>query len=191
MDLQPDYPADGRQQRRGAFVVAALFAAVAALAAADLVSDFGEGTSAGHVAVEGAVVFAGLVGFVLVLRRILDLARREAAARREASELGSRLAAVRQEAERWRTEAKDLLQGLGAAIERQLVRWGLTAAEKEIGLLLLKGLSHKQVADARGVGEATVRQQARGIYKKAGVDGRHDLAAFFLEGLLGHAAPED
>lgn len=31
---------------------------------------------------------------------------------------------------------------------------------------------------------ATVRQQARNLYKKAGLSGRHDLAAFFLEDLL-------
>ena len=36
----------------------------------------------------------------------------------------------------------------------------------------------------RATGEATVRQQARGIYRKAGVEGRHDLAAFFLEDML-------
>jgi DNA-binding NarL/FixJ family response regulator len=35
------------------------------------------------------------------------------------------------------------------------------------------------------VSETTVRQQARAIYRKAGLSGRHDLAAFFLEDLLG------
>jgi DNA-binding CsgD family transcriptional regulator len=76
------------------------------------------------------------------------------------------------------------LAGLGRAIDRQLVRWGLSPAETAIALLLLKGLSLKQIAAMRDVSEATVRQQARGIYRKAGVEGRHDLAAFFLEGLL-------
>ena len=36
----------------------------------------------------------------------------------------------------------------------------------------------------RSVAEATVRQQAAAIYKKAGVSGRHELSAFFLEDLL-------
>jgi DNA-binding CsgD family transcriptional regulator len=40
----------------------------------------------------------------------------------------------------------------------------------------LKGLSRKEVAELRSVGETTVRQQARAIYKKAGLEGRHDLA---------------
>ena len=71
-----------------------------------------------------------------------------------------------------------------AAIDRQLERWGLSAAEHEVALLLLKGLSHKTIADRRGTEEATVRQQSRAIYRKAGLAGRHDLAAFFLEDLL-------
>ena len=50
-------------------------------------------------------------------------------------------------------------------------------------MFLLKGLSHKEVAYARGVSEATARQQAGAVYKKAGLLGRHDLAAFFLEEL--------
>jgi DNA-binding NarL/FixJ family response regulator len=51
-------------------------------------------------------------------------------------------------------------------------------------LLLLKGLSHKEVAKVRSVSEATARQQARAVYKKGGLSGRHDLAAFFLEDLM-------
>jgi DNA-binding CsgD family transcriptional regulator len=35
----------------------------------------------------------------------------------------------------------------------------------------------------RGISEATARQQARAVYRKAGVGGRNDLAAFFLEDL--------
>jgi DNA-binding CsgD family transcriptional regulator len=62
---------------------------------------------------------------------------------------------------RWRDEARDLITGLGTAIDRQLETWGLSPAEKELALLLLKGLSHKEVAGVRGVSEATVRQQAR------------------------------
>ncbi len=54
-----------------------------------------------------------------------------------------------------------------------------------MGLLLLKGLSHQEVADVRNVSERTVRQQARSLYRKAGLTGRADLAAYFLEDLLG------
>lgn len=61
----------------------------------------------------------------------------------------------------------------------------LSPAERQIALLLLKGLSHKEIAQIRLVSETTVRQQARSLYRKAGLSGRNDLAAFFLEDLLG------
>lgn len=184
MDLQQEHAPHGGSERRRLGVVVALFGLVALLATADLVADFGEGTTLGHVAIEGAVVAAGAFGLWWGLRRMAALRAEARAATASAQQLEARLAEVRGAAERWRSEAKDLLQGLGAAIDRQLVRWELTPAERDIAVLLLKGLSHKQVAEVRGVGEATVRQQARSIYRKAGVEGRHDLAAFFLEGVL-------
>ena len=70
------------------------------------------------------------------------------------------------------------------ALDRQFQRWALSPAEKEVALLLLKGLSHKEIAEVRSITEATARQQARAVYKKAGLSGRADLAAFFLEDLL-------
>lgn len=158
--------------------IAALFVAIAALAAVDLIADLREGTTLGHVAIEGGVVVVALSGAGWMAAQVR-------AARREAQELRVVAEASREEAARWRTEAHDLIAGLSAAIDRQLERWGLTPAEKEIALLLLKGLSHKEVAEVRQVSETTVRQQARAIYRKSGLTGRHDLAAFFLEDLLG------
>ena len=64
------------------------------------------------------------------------------------------------------------------------MRWGLTAAEREVGLLMLKGLSHKEVAAARSTTEITIRQQALSIYRKSGLRNRSELSAFFLEDLL-------
>ena len=83
-----------------------------------------------------------------------------------------------------RQESHELMRGLGAAIQKQFARWELTAAESEIGLLLLKGLSHKQIAGLRQTSERTVREQARSLYRKAGLSGRASLSAFFLEYLL-------
>jgi DNA-binding CsgD family transcriptional regulator len=74
--------------------------------------------------------------------------------------------------------------GLGAAIEKQFERWALSKSEAEVGLLLLKGLSHREIGEVRGVSERTVREQARAVYRKAGLSGRSALSAFFLEDLL-------
>ena len=51
-------------------------------------------------------------------------------------------------------------------------------------LLLLKGLSTREVAAVRSTSERTVREQARSVYVKAGLTGRAALSAFFLEDLL-------
>jgi DNA-binding NarL/FixJ family response regulator len=160
------------------------FAVVALLAAVDLASDLGEGTTVGHVLAEAGVFVVGLLGAAVMARRLRNLIRSERAARDEAAALAERLKATEAEAARWRGEARDLLDGLGAALDRQFERWALSPAEKEVALLLLKGLSHKDIADVRTVTEATARQQARAVYKKAGLSGRNDLAAFFLEDLL-------
>jgi len=164
--------------------LALVFAAIAALAAIDLALDLAEGASVLHVAAEGSVALLGAGGAV-VMGRSLARARRQARAHAaDADELGRRLEATRADAERWRRDAGELLRGLGAAIDDQFGRWQLTTAEREVALLLLKGLSHKEIASARGVGEPTVRQQAQAVYRKAGLAGRSELAAFFLEDLL-------
>ena len=94
------------------------------------------------------------------------------------------LQVARAEGEAWRSEARAHVAGLGAAIEKQFEIWGLTRAECEIGLLMLKGLSHKEIGALRGTTDATVRHQAKAIYQKAGVESRTAFCAFFLEDLL-------
>jgi len=164
--------------------VLSAFLATALLAAIDLVSDLHEGTTVGHVLTEGATLVVGLLGAALVARRLLRTIRRADAAVAEARELAGQLEATAAEAAAWRTQARELMAGLGEAIDEQFIRWRLSPAEKEVGLLLLKGLSHKEIASVRTVTENTARQQARAIYRKAGLSGRHDLAAFFLEDLM-------
>lgn len=184
VDSQPAHEADPTSEGRRLGAVLVAFVAVIGLAAADVVADLREGTTLRHVLMEIAVVVAALAGAVLVARQLLPLLRRGRAAEQELEQLAARLAATEAEAARWRTEAGDLLRGLGAALDQQFERWALSPAEKEVALLLLKGLSHKEIAEVRSITDATARQQARAVYKKAGLSGRNDLAAFFLEDLL-------
>jgi DNA-binding CsgD family transcriptional regulator len=160
-------------------VIAALvlFAAIGGLIAVDVVTDLSQGTSASHIVFEGAAMVIALAGVAFLLLRLR-------VAQTERHRLGKDLRLAQAEAERWRAEARDLLAGLGAAVSQQFDRWQLTPAEQEVGLLLLKGLSHKEVADVRATSERTVRQQAFALYKKAGLGGRAELAAFFFEDLL-------
>lgn len=94
------------------------------------------------------------------------------------------LDAARIQGRQWRDETRALLKGPGEAIDRQFVTWKLTSAEREIGLLILKGLSLKEIAAVRVTSERTIRAQAQSIYAKAGLSGRAALSAFFLEDLL-------
>jgi DNA-binding NarL/FixJ family response regulator len=94
------------------------------------------------------------------------------------------LETARSEGEGFRKQVQAHLDGLGAAIDRQFDAWRLTEAEREVGLLMLKGFGHKEIAAFRGTSEATVRQQARSVYQKSGMNGRTVFCAFFLEDLL-------
>ncbi|MFN3164676.1 MAG: helix-turn-helix transcriptional regulator [Pseudohongiellaceae bacterium] len=66
----------------------------------------------------------------------------------------------------------------------QFTNWQLSASEVDVALLLIKGLSMKEIATARNVKEKTVRTQAASVYAKSGHAGRHELAAHFIEDLM-------
>ena len=88
------------------------------------------------------------------------------------------------ERDAWRASAEAALAGLGHAIDERFSAWNLTPAEREVALLLLKGRSHKQIAFTTGRSERTVRQHAVAVYQKSRLNGRAELAAFFLEDVL-------
>ena len=77
-----------------------------------------------------------------------------------------------------------LIGDMLAVINTRFQRWGLSESESDVALLLIKGLSMKEIAEARSVKEKTVRTQAASIYAKSGQAGRHELAAYFMEDLM-------
>jgi DNA-binding CsgD family transcriptional regulator len=91
---------------------------------------------------------------------------------------------ARAEGEGWRSQVQSHLAGLKDAMDQQFQAWGMTAAEREVGLLILKGLSHKEIAALRATTDATVRQQAQAIYRKARLPGKTAFSAYFLEDLF-------
>lgn len=62
--------------------------------------------------------------------------------------------------------------------------WKLTASEREIALFLIKGLSTQEISDIRDTRPGTIKSQCSAVYQKAGVTGRNELAAYFVEDLL-------
>lgn len=137
-----------------------------------------------HVAFEAAMVLVSLT-FAVVLftgwRRTAGALRRT-----HATLAATDLTLTRREAERdrWRRTAEEALAGFSRAIARQFDEWQLTRAEREVALLILKGEGHKQAAAKLGRSERTVRQHAVEVYRKAGLQGRAELAAFFLNDLM-------
>jgi len=155
----------------------AMFALIAVLMAVDTVIDYRQSGSFVAQTFEMLVFVAALGGIGIHAWQL-------ASARSRTERLDRELTETRAEAQRWSQEAKDVLKGLGAAIDAQFEKWGLTPAERDVALLQLKGLRHKEIAELRHTSERTVRQQALAVYRKAGLAGRTDLAAFFLEDLL-------
>ncbi|MEZ4321616.1 MAG: helix-turn-helix transcriptional regulator [Myxococcota bacterium] len=145
-------------------VASALFTLIALLVGADLLSDAGAGAGLFHLSAEGAGTLVAIAGAVWSFRRFL-------------TEQGT--------AREWRARAEELLASAGTSVDAQLAKWDLTPAEAEVALLLLKGLSFKEIGAVRDTSERTARDQARSVYKKAGVAGRAEFSAWFIEDLLG------
>lgn len=69
-------------------------------------------------------------------------------------------------------------------IEALFTEWKLTPAEKDVAIYLIKGMSFVEIAAVRQAKEGTVKAQSNTLYRKAGVKGRHELLALFLDELL-------
>jgi DNA-binding CsgD family transcriptional regulator len=158
------------------FVIAMLLAIVVA-GSIDVALDVQTEWRSFHVAVELTLILLSLGTSIFLWwrwyrsQRSLDQAREALETRRS-------------ERDAWRERAQRLLEGLGEEIDRQLRDWGLTPAERQTALFLLKGLSHKEIARLTERSERTVRQHAVSVYRKSGLSGRAGLSAFFLEDLL-------
>lgn len=163
--------------RKSTWIMLAGSGAFALLVAMDLVNDYQSGGTGRHLILEGLLfVISGGV-FVMGVGQLIR-------ARQEVTVLKDNLDRVRHEKEQWQKETHQLLAGLSQKIENQFSQWNLTPAEKEVGFLLLKGVSLKEIADIRQTRLKTVQQQSQSIYQKTGLASRSELAAFFLEDLL-------
>lgn len=161
---------DDIREQRLRRVLIGLFLLIAVLIGWDLSTDYEDGVDPWHLFAEAAVVLLATLGVAFLLRQVQSTR--------------AELDRAREAAMRWRQQNQAILRGLGAAIEEQFARWQLTPAESAVALMLLKGFSHKEIAALRETSERTIREQARAVYRKAGLSGRASLSAFFLEDLL-------
>lgn len=144
----------------------------------DIASDHSEGVHWQHLILELLILSLSLA-VTLYFSRLYFLSTQL-----KISSLKNDLAVANQNAQQWQNANRELVSGLAKQIYKQFESWRLTHAEAEIGLLMLKGLSHSEIANLRQTSERTIRDQARAIYRKSGLNGRTELSAFFLEDLL-------
>jgi len=121
-----------------------------------------------HFYLEAFAALALIAGVFYLMRELRDLLNRMAA-----MEFGIRAA---------RGEMAKL-------IDTFFDQWRLTPSEREIALLILKGIDNDSIARMRGTAPGTVRAQCTQIYAKAAVDGRAQFLSIFMEELL-HAGAE-
>ncbi len=142
----------------GVLVLAALFFAY------DIISDLSVGSDSYlHIIVEIIVCLAITVVLFQELKRVTSLKSAVYSEKMKTARLSGELFEV---------------------MNKQFGDWGLSPSEHEVALLLIKGMSMKEISEMRQVKEKTVRQQATQIYAKSGYAGRHELAAHFIEDLM-------
>jgi len=69
-------------------------------------------------------------------------------------------------------------------MDDQFANWGLTASERDVAILSIKGLSVAEIAEARGSAEGTIKAHSAAVYRKAGVTGRLQLLSLFVDELV-------
>ena len=157
--------------------VAIILAVIMLLNLADVVTDINLGVPTWHIIEESMIVLAaGLTATYLIIE-MRGRARELVRLTETLSRADEQIANVTEEMRNARRQYAEL-------IHQQFDAWNLTLSEQQVAMLLLKGLSFKEIALVRDTREKPVRQQASTIYAKSGVDGRHAFAAWFLEDFL-------
>lgn len=157
------------------FIVLFLILVVIA-SAGDLLADLAEGVNTTHI-VQEAIILLVAIGALAWLAFDHQQQKQKIAA------LHDELNSAKHSAQPSKKvlEAK---QNLAVVIAEQFDEWKLTESEQQIGQLLLKGFSLKEISALRGTSEKTIRQQASSIYQKSGLPGRHAFSAWFIEDFL-------
>jgi DNA-binding CsgD family transcriptional regulator len=158
-------------------IIASVLLIIMVLNFFDVLTDISLGVPMWHVFEESMIVLiSGIAGVFL----ILEIKKRPHNERL----LKNKLNASTDELNNITEEMTLARRQYSQVIHDQFELWQLTQSEQNVAMLLLKGLSFKEISAVRETKEKTVRQQASTIYNKSGVEGRHDFAAWFLEDFI-------
>lgn len=142
-------------------IAAALQIGCGAVFVIDVISEWHRLNS--HGVIEALAVLGLAIGAFLALREYRSLLRRNTKVERELNVASGAFQEV---------------------IEQHFDRWGLTAAERDVALFLIKGLSIADVAALRETRDGTIKAQSAAIYRKAGVSSRAELISVMVEELI-------
>lgn len=143
----------------------------------DVLVDINLGVPLWHILSEALIVAISATGAIFLIR---DIRARTA----NITSLKHQLTNSKNEIKNISQAMKEARHQYSGVIQTQFSQWTLTRSEQEVAMLLLKGLSFKEISAVRNTKEKTVRQQASDIYSKADVEGRHEFAAWFLEDFM-------
>jgi DNA-binding CsgD family transcriptional regulator len=163
-----------RHERTIAIVFLSLFCIFSGF---DLAEDIKQGSTFFHLIEESLVMGFSLFFLVFLWSRYTSLKTENTVLQRD-------LTLVRTEFNIFKDKAQHHIDGLSHLIDDQFEKWGLTKSEKEVALLLLKGLAAKEIAEVRDASVKTISQQCSAVYEKSKLGNRAELAAYFLEDLF-------
>ncbi|PCI72911.1 MAG: LuxR family transcriptional regulator [Gammaproteobacteria bacterium] len=158
-------------------IIASALSIIMILNFLDVLTDIELGVPLWHIIEESVIVLLSGVGAGYLIYEIYQRSK-------QLAHLGETLSASNQHLENITEKMKLARKQYSEVIQQQFDDWKMTQGEQQVGLLLLKGLSFKEIAVVRSTKEKTVRQQASTIYSKSKLDGRHEFSAWFLEDFL-------
>ncbi len=148
-------------------LVIALIAAqtlCAAIFLADVLADVAEATAMDwHLVPEGLASIALLAGIGFEVAYLLRLLQRKASLERSVGMASSELQTV---------------------IEAHFDDWKLTASERDVAALMVKGLSISEIAGVRGSAEGTVKAHLNAIYRKSNARNRAEVLSHIMDALI-------
>lgn len=149
--------------------------------ALDLTIDLNRGVNLFHIFFEGSAI---LISAGILMKLINSERSRSREILVKFTNLEQESFLLREDIKKYKDASQLYVTGISDLIDKQFTDWDLSKSEKDVALLLLKGLSHKEIAQIRNTAEKTVRRQAGIVYSKAKLEGRAQLSAFFLEDIL-------
>jgi len=146
----------------GGVIVAQLICATIFLL--DVVTDLADGGTLGwHLAPEALASLALFVGIGLEVVFLLQLLQRKASLERSVGMASAQL--------------QDIIQ-------THFDDWKLTASERDVAALMIKGLSISEIAGVRGSAEGTVKAHLNAIYRKSNARNRAEVLSHIMDTLI-------